>query len=456
MRNEKVKYYFFLGIGGIGMSALARFLWTSGYNVLGYDAVPSQITSMLEQLGIKIFYEDSVKKLPRDLTAENTLVVLTPAIKKGYLLNYFQDNGFHIIKRAQLLGQIANEHPLIAISGTHGKTSTTAIASHILSGAGLLKAGFVGGVVKNYNSNLILPSKQPENGFVVVEADEYDRSFLQLHPDIAVVTSIEADHLDIYKDYSDILHSFEQFISGTKPNAQIILNQDLPVNVLVDRKKYTYGLSNDSDFYVSDIKIRNHRQHFTLHLAGREVETFIQFPGKAYLLNSIAAAAVAFLAGVDVQTIARQLQTYQGTQRRFDLRFADNGRYIYDDYAHHPSELKALYQSIRQFFPDKKVTIVFQPHLYSRTRDFAKEFARALDAFEEVIITDIYPAREKPIDNVSAYTILERMTSSEKRYIPMDQLTEWLSDHNFEVLLVVGAGDVNKIIEPLTRKITNR
>ncbi len=453
MNRGKVKYYFFLGIGGIGMSALARFLNTLGYNILGYDAVRSDITQTLEKAGIKIFYKDDPSLLPGGINASNTVVVLTPAIKQGKLLDFFHKNGFEIVKRAKLLGQIANQHPLIAIAGTHGKTSTTAIVSHILHGAQKLKAGFVGGVVKNYNSNLILPGTQPDNGYIVVEADEYDRSFLQLKPDIAIVTSIDPDHLDIYSDLRDITHTFEQFLRGTRQNAQIIINDSLTLATPKHAQVYSYGLKRESDFHATDIKIKDGKQYFTLHLLDRQIPTFILFPGQAYLQNSIAAAAAAFLAGVQPEIIAQGLQAYQGTKRRFELRFASDGKYIYDDYAHHPNEIKALHESIRQFFPDKKITIVFQPHLFSRTRDFASEFARALDLFDRIIITDIYPAREDPIPGVSPNTILDRMTNPGKMYIPKSELINHLYNSDFQVLLVVGAGDANQIIEPLTKKL---
>ncbi len=453
MGENKVKYYFFLGIGGIGMSALARFLKLMGNNVLGFDAVASGLTRNLENSGIQIFYEDNPQLIPSHLAPDNTLVILTPAIKSGELLNYFQSHGFRIIKRAELLGKIANQHPLIAIAGTHGKTSTTALVSHILYGAGLLKAGFVGGVVKNYKSNLIIPDIPPENGFVVVEADEYDRSFLQLHPDITVITSVEADHLDIYNGYEDIRATFEEFIKGAKPYSSVILNEKISLTIPDNISKYYYGTSSNSHFFATDIKLKEQKQFFTLQLKNYAIDTYILFPGHAYIENTVAAAAATYLAGADPVVIARQIQTYLGTERRFDLRYCSNDRCIYDDYAHHPSEIKALYNSIREFYPDKKITIVFQPHLFSRTRDFAWDFAKALDLFDEQIITDIYPAREKPIANVTPYTILDKMKSKNKRYIPLNELTGYLSQDDFQVLLIVGAGDINKIIDPLIRKL---
>lgn len=456
MTNVTEKYYFFLGVGGIGMSALARFLRMQGYNVVGYDAVRSQITKSLEETGINIFYQDKTEFLPKKMTPTNTVVIITPAIKQGKLLDFFQAQNFKILKRAQLLGQIANGHKLIAIAGTHGKTSTTALVSHILYGAGLLKAGFVGGIVNNYDSNLILPPQPSSNGYIVVEADEYDKSFLELHPDIAVITSIDSDHLDIYQNIENIKHTFEQFIKGGKEKAQVIINERISITVPTNLKKYNYGLGENSNFRASEITMTNYKQQFRLHLQNNAIDTFITFPGIAYLENSVAAAAAAYLAGVEPSTIKEQLQTYPGTKRRFEIRYWSNGKIIIDDYAHHPSEIAALYDSIKTFSPEKKLTIVFQPHLFSRTRDFAQKFAQVLDKFDEPIITDIYPAREKPIAGISPQTILDKMTNKEKKYISKQELVEHLADREFDILLIVGAGDINQIIEPLRAKLETR
>ncbi len=453
--TEHIDTYFFLGIGGIGMSALANYLKKYGYTVAGYDANKSQITWQLEKSGIPIIYNDTPELLPQHLTPENTLVVLTPAIKEGKLLEYFQKNGFKIIKRSQLLGQITNNQKLIAIAGTHGKTSTSAITAHILLQADKLRSGFIGGIVKPYNSNLIIPETKHTQGYIVAEADEYDRSFLHLHPDIAIITSIDADHLDIYKNLDEIKKSFEQFVSGAKKNAHIIINQKVEITIPEDKRKYTYGLSDNCDFYADNITQQGTKQHFTLHLNNQQIQTFILFPGQAYLENAVAAAAAAYLAGVPVETIAQGLQTYQGTKRRFDLRINNGQSLIYDDYAHHPAEIQALYQSARQAYPDKKLTIIFQPHLFSRTRDFAREFASALELFDNIIITDIYPAREKPIPGITPNTILQHIQKTEKQYISIDKLEEYLAQLNNQIIFVTGAGDINSIIDKLEQK-TNK
>jgi len=456
MLHNNINYYFFLGIGGIGMSALAQYLSTLGYGVYGYDALTSDITLSLEKKGIKIIYEDEPKLLPTVITPDNTLIILTPAIKQSSLLEYFIANHFKIIKRAQLLGQIANHYPLIAVAGTHGKTSTTALISHILYGQNLLRASFVGGVVNNYNSNLIMPKTQPKQGYIVVEADEYDRSFLQLHPNISVITSLEEDHLDIYKDKEDLYHTFKQFLKGSKPNSQIVVNENVDLNRVNTYNLYRYGLDETSDFYAREIKYLEKHQHFSLHFKQHIVKTYINFPGKAYLLNSVAAAAASYLAGVNPDIIANQLKTYLGTKRRFELVYHKKNKYIYDDYAHHPSELLALWDSIKQFFPEDKVTIIFQPHLYSRTRDFAQNFARVLDKFDEPILTDIYAAREKPITEVSVFTILDNMKNTKKKYIPKAELINYLTNSDSKIILIVGAGDINQIIPVFIQKLENK
>ncbi len=453
--SKHIDTYFFLGIGGIGMSALARYLKKNGFTVAGYDANKSQITSQLEEEGISVIYTDTPDLLPNHLNPENTLVIITPAIKEGALLNYFQKNRFKIIKRSQLLGEITNNQKLIAIAGTHGKTSTSAITAHILLQADKLRSGFIGGIVKPYNSNLISPKTTHTQGFVVAEADEYDRSFLYLHPDIAVITSIDPDHLDIYNNLDEIKKTFEQFVSGAKQNAKIIINQKVEISIPADKEKYTYGLSDNCDFYADNITQQGTKQHFTLHLNNQQIQTFILFPGQAYLENAVAAAASAYLAGVPVEKIARGLQSYQGTKRRFDLRINNGHTLIYDDYAHHPAEIKALYQSARQAYPNKKLTIIFQPHLYSRTRDFAREFASALELFDNIIITDIYPAREKTIPGITPNTILQHINKTEKQYIPKDKLQNYIKQLNNQIIFVTGAGDVNSIIDKLEQK-TNK
>ncbi len=441
------KYYFFLGIGGIGMSALARYLRHFGKNVYGYDAVRTDLTKQLENEGITVVYEDNPQLLPDFFTPDNTLVIRTPAVRKGTLLEFFTKNAFKVLKRAEFLAQIANDNPQIAIAGTHGKTTTTAIATHIMKIDGKLKAGFVGGITKNYGSNLVLGNGE----YVVLEADEYDRAFLLLEPDIAVVTTVEADHLDIYGDEQNLRRSFGRFLQQVRDTGHIILNVD--VDLQPERKVYRYSSHQTADFYAENIRYQDGRQYFTLHLPGNKLDTFINFPGKAYLENAIAASAAAYLAGADLKSIAAGLETYSGTERRFDLKYNGNGKVIYDDYAHHPTELEALYEALRRFYPDRKITVVFQPHLYSRTRDFAPEFGRVLSKFDLVVVTDIYPAREEPIEGVDPQLILSYTDNPNKIYVTKQELADFLVRTDFEVLAVVGAGDVNGIVKPLIQKI---
>ena len=319
--------------------------------------------------------------------------------------------------------------------------------TQILKISGNLKAGFVGGITKNYNSNLVLG----DGNYLAIEADEYDRAFLLFHPDYVVVTSLEADHLDIYQNLDNLRKAFVEFINGTKQNAKILVNAKVKLDI--NQKFYTYSASEKADFYATNIKHNSEKQHFTLHLRDTSFDTYINFPGTAYLENAIAAASLAYLANIDLKHIKQGLETYNGTARRFDLRYKDSTHYIYDDYAHHPTEIAALYESARLFYPQKELTIVFQPHLYSRTRDFAKEFGKALAKFDKIIVTDIYPAREKPIEGVSAELILENIQNPDKVYISFDKLTNYLVNKGFEVLLVVGAGNINTIIPQLIKQI---
>ncbi len=439
--------YVFLGIGGIGMSALARFVNHLGYKAIGYDAQKTDLTEQLEKEGISVFYRDSLDILPENLTPGNTLVVRTPAIKKSVLLDYFVTKGFNVIKRAEFLAQIAGNFSQFAVSGTHGKTTTTAILTHILKISGALKAGFVGGITKNYNSNLVLGNGK----YVAIEADEYDRAFLLFQPEFLTVTSLEADHLDIYKNFENLRQAFEQFVRGAKPNAKILLNSKVKLNI--ERKFYTYSAQEMADFYATNITHKGGKQFFTLHLIDSQLNTYINFPGIAYLENAISAAGLAFLAGIDLKHIQQGLETYNGTHRRFDLKFSDGKHFIYDDYAHHPTEITALYEATRLFYPEKELTIVFQPHLYSRTRDFAGEFGQALSKFDRIIVTDIYPAREKPIKGVNPQLVLDKVRNTNKGYVAFDELANYIIKNDFEVLLITGAGNINTIIPQLIQKL---
>ena len=448
MRNmQDIKNIYFVGIGGIGMSALARFFKHLGYAVAGYDARKTELTVQLESEGISIVYDDKVSDFHKKLDKDNTLVVLTPAIKESNILSYFQENGFEISKRAEVLGRLVNNYPLIAIAGTHGKTTTSAITAHILKEAGKLLAGFVGGIVKNYNSNLILGDNK--EGYIVVEADEYDRSFLSLHPDIAVITTIDADHLDIYGDYNCIKSAFEEFVSGTKQGAKVILNEDINLNTS-GKTVYKYGLSAKSDFYVSEVKHEQGKQSVKYCLGSDTVSADLHMPGKANLLNSLAAAGVAYSTGIDTLTIGKAISSFAGVKRRFDIVWQKGNQVIIEDYAHHPREIEALLQAAKEFYPGKEITVVFQPHLFSRTRDFADDFAKVLSRFDKVIITDIYPAREKPIEGIDGQMLASK-SGDKAVYVPKDKLAGYLLDEPFDVLLLVGAGDIDMIVDNLKK-----
>jgi UDP-N-acetylmuramate--alanine ligase len=451
MKELTAYNYYFLGIGGIGMSALARYFHMQGRRVAGYDLSPSSITDELTLLGIRIHFIPDIQLIPPDWNdKQNTLVVRTPAVPDDHPeLQYFLKNGFTVKKRAEILAQLFNAQRGIAISGTHGKTSVTCMSAFIMHNSSQGCNAFLGGIMKNTGSNLIL---NRTTNWVVAEADEYDRSFLHLTPDIALVTWIDADHLDIYNNTEAIRDSFIQFLSKVKPDGTIILKNNIVLKYETgNRNIYTYSLSDDkADFYATGIRLEGERYVFDIVTPGEVIrEVKLQYPGMTNIENAVAAAAATYSAGVDLKTIGLALSEFIGVKRRFDIQYQD-GRQIYiDDYAHHPRELDAIISSVRKLFPDKKVTGIFQPHLFSRTRDFAPEFAESLSALDELILLDIYPAREKPIKGVSSEIIFNKVTLDQKIRCSKTELIKLLNKKFFEVLITMGAGDIDKYVSQI-------
>ena len=447
---------YFIGIGGIGMSAIARYYNAKGFRVSGYDKTPSPLTHALENEGIEVHYEDNTSYVPKDI--ETTLVVYTPAIPKdmGELV-YVQENGYRVIKRSRMLGEITQGQRCMAVAGTHGKTTTSTLLSHIFTASGEGCSAFLGGISKNYGSNLLIH----QNDVVVVEADEFDRSFLQLYPEIAVITSMDADHLDIYGDESHIREAFKAFasqVSGT-----VIVKKGLDITAEdTEAKILTYSYNDPSaDFHaVLTEGDGNGRSHFDLHWPGGVIrDCMVGIPGWVNIENAVAASAIGLTYGLDQERIKEALAGFSGVRRRFDIRL-ENERCIYiDDYAHHPREIAASLTSIRGNYPGRKLTAIFQPHLYTRTRDFAEGFAEALSHADKLILLDIYPAREEPIPGVTSEIIFDGVSLDDKVLLRKEELMrhlESLEAPQNEVYMTIGAGDIDRFVEPLAELLKKR
>jgi UDP-N-acetylmuramate--alanine ligase len=448
---------YFIGIGGIGMSAIARFYKHEGYEVAGYDKTPSDLTGELRNEGIDIHFDDCVAAIPERFRNRDTIVVYTPAVPDNSVeLNYFRATGNIPVKRSAVLGMIAEGKNVLAVAGTHGKTTTSTLLAHILTAASNDGCtAFLGGISKNYNSNLILSGSK----WLVAEADEYDRSFLQLHPHMAVVTAADADHLDIYGTEKEMKKSFGDFVSQIDPDGTLILKKGtvIPLDKLSCRTySYSYN-SRESDFYASGIELKQGFFKFDVHTPDGTVDNCtLGLPGWVNIENAIAAIAVSILVGVDRDGIRNALATFSGVKRRFDVRVNTPEHVYIDDYAHHPEELKASITSVRQMFPGRKILGIFQPHLYTRTRDFAAEFAESLDLLDELILLEIYPARELPIEGVTSDIIFDRVKTGNKVMCTREKLLDLLADKDTDVMMTLGAGDVDRFVEPITKLLTRK
>ena len=447
-----MKNVYFIGIGGIGMSALARYFKFKGYAVSGYDKTPSDLTAALQSEGIDIHYEDRPDLIPTDV--EETLVIWTPAIHELGELDLVREKGYRLIKRSRALGEVARGQRCLAVAGTHGKTTTSTLTAHIFTESGEGCSAFLGGISRNYGTNLLMS----ETPVVVAEADEFDRSFHQLFPEIAVITAIDADHLDIYGDYAHVLESFRVFasqVSGT-----LILKEGLPVTA-ADTKAHilTYHYtSHTADFHPENAR-PDPLGHFIydLHYPGgilRDIR--VGAPGWVNAENSIAAAAIALTYGLSPEAVRHAIGTFEGVKRRLEVHVNTPKVSYVDDYAHHPAELASAISSLRDIFPGRKITAIFQPHLYTRTRDFAPDFAKALSAVDKLILLPIYPAREEPIPEVTSDIILSAVTAPEKVLIPKEELMDYLEKEPVDVLVTFGAGNIDRFIGPITDLLTAR
>lgn len=452
MTFKGIHKVFFLGIGGIGMSALARWFRHEGYPVAGYDKTPSPLTEELEKEGMQITFEDKVDSIPAEFTTipDEVLVVWTPAIPKdSVLLNFFQAH-YQLKKRSEVLGMITRDLYTIAVAGTHGKTSTSSLIAHLLKSAGKPVVAFLGGITQNYQSNLILPGKSKEEPIVVVEADEFDRSFLRLHPNEAVLTSADPDHLDIYGDESTILDGFRDFLRLLDKKGKLYLQSHawyrLGENLGTSAGIREYGLRSNS-IHAENIIARPGSFQFDYIGIKAQIKSLeLHIPGFHNVENALAAIAIAVDHGLTEEQIRAGIKSFRGVKRRFEIHSSAPGHIYIDDYAHHPEEIKACLSSVRAMYPTQRLTVIFQPHLFSRTRDFAAGFSESLSLADEVVLLDIYPARELPIPGVNSEMLLEGIKANKKTLINKDQVMDYLKESCPEVLVTMGAGDIDRLV----------
>lgn len=436
--------FYFVGIGGIGMSALARYFNASGKNVLGYDKTKTKLTSALISEGIDIVFEDVVNDKISELNPEDTLVIFTPAIKKLSILDYFNDNRFLVLKRAKVLGLITENTACIAIAGTHGKTTTSSLVAHLSKEANLPFSAFLGGIAENFKSNFLFNGSE----ISVVEADEYDRSFLNLSPDWAAITSTDADHLDIYGDKATIEKGFRDFANLIPSDQQLFVRKGINIG----RPAKTYAVNEEADYYSDNIREIGDKIYFDFHTPKEEISNFVwEIPGIHNVENATVAIAILSNLGVDFDILKSGIANFKGIKRRYTKHNFENGKIYIDDYAHHPTELNAVIGSIKTFYPDKKLLVVFQPHLFSRTRDFADGFAESLNNADELILLDIYPARElqENFKGVTSKWLSEKIKLVNKEVSTLDEAFEKIKNKDFNVLLTVGAGNIDTLYDPI-------
>lgn len=449
MNLNQIHNVYFIGIGGIGMSALARYFKNIGKQVSGYDKTPTTLTKELIASGIEIHFEDSIDLIPKDYYVENTLVIITPAVPKTHSeWNYFVERDFHVKKRAEVLGIITKDTFCFAVAGTHGKTTTSSILGHILYESGADVTAFIGGIVENYNSNLIGDGKT----VTVVEADEFDRSFLHLHPNIACITSMDADHLDIYGTSDAIEASFLEFADKLEDKSKLFITKELPITGV------TVAVNEDAVYSAFNVRIEDGSYLFDIKTPNGVLNDFrFGLPGKHNLMNALMAIAMAEIFGTPTDAIAVALASFKGVKRRFSYQIKKEDLVYIDDYAHHPTEIDAVFQAVTELYPEKKVLAVFQPHLFSRTRDFGDDFAKSLSQFDELILMDIYPARELPIEGITSEWLFNKIDSQQKEIVSKECLIASILKSNAQVIVTIGAGDIGEMVvsikEALNEKI---
>ena len=445
MNLNQIHNVYFIGIGGIGMSALARYFKTIGKQVSGYDKMPSALTSELIESGISIHFEDNIDLIPKDFFIENTLVIITPAVPMVHSeWNYFLERGYVIKKRAEVLGIITKDTFSFAVAGTHGKTTTSSILGHILYESGVDVTAFIGGIVENYNSNLIGSGKT----VTVVEADEFDRSFLHLSPNIACITSMDADHLDIYGTSEAIEESFVEFASKIEDKSKLFITKELPLEGVI------CAVNEEAAFQALNIRIDKGSYIFDVQTPTEIIKDLhFGLPGKHNLMNALMAIAMSKTYGTKNSDIANALASFKGIKRRFSYQIKTDDLVYIDDYAHHPTEINAVHQAVRELYPNQKVLAVFQPHLFSRTRDFADDFAKSLSSFDEVILLDIYPARELPMEGVNTQWLMDKMTNKNCVLVAKNELITSILESDATVIVTIGAGDIGELVPSIKKAI---
>ncbi|TXG38591.1 UDP-N-acetylmuramate--L-alanine ligase [Seonamhaeicola maritimus] len=447
MNLKNIHNIYFIGIGGIGMSALARYFKANKKHVVGYDKTATEITGALSNLGIDVHFEDSAENIPVSfLNPANTLVVYTPAVPKSHSeLTYFKNNQFQVLKRSEVLGLITENTFCLAVAGTHGKTTTSSILGHLLAECNVEVTAFLGGVTENYNSNLILKGAKVS----VVEADEFDRSFLTLSPNLACITSMDADHLDIYGEADALKESFIEFTKRIKPKGKLFVKSGLPIDGI------TYGIEDGSNYSAQNIKIENGTYMFDVKTPKEVIENIhFNLPGRHNLSNALIALAMAVEYGCPHQQLAKALASFKGVKRRFTYHIKTDDLVFVDDYAHHPEEINAVHQAVREMYPDERVLAIFQPHLYSRTKDFANEFAESLAQFDEVLLLDIYPARELPIEGVTSGWLLGKIDNENKQLVSKELMLSKIQESDAKIILTIGAGDIGEEVNKIKKGLS--
>jgi UDP-N-acetylmuramate--alanine ligase len=453
---KTLKNIYFLGIGGIGMSAIARWFIANGYHLAGYDKTVTPLTHALEAEGVPIHFEDDISLIPAEFLQNpaETLIVYTPAIPKDqHEFNYLKENGFTLMKRSQVLGLLTQNFFTIAVAGTHGKTTTSSMVAHILKHSGKNVTAFLGGITQNYGTNFLI-NEGSENVICVVEADEFDRSFLTLFPDLTIVTSTDADHLDIYGDHSKLMESFQLFVSQIKEGGKLYQYQGIDLQDFTKNQSQIFGL-NSGDFRADTLRIENAEMVFDIvYPDGVIKDCSLLTPGFHNVTNSIAAAAVALQVGVSPEAVREGICSFKGVKRRFEYHIRSEKVVYIDDYAHHPTEIEAFLSSVKALYPNRKLTVIFQPHLYSRTNDFQTEFAKSLELADDLILLDIYPARELPMEGVTSSIIFDKVNLTQKTLCTKAEVLDLLKTKQPELLVTVGAGDIDTLISIISEQLS--
>ena len=459
MNIKTYKNIYLVGIGGIGMSALANYFYSQNKNVYGYDRVKSTLTENLEKKGVEISYEDNINSIPLvfNSSSKDQLVIYSSAISNNNILSYFSENSYDVCKRSKALGLISEHYYTIAVAGTHGKTTTSIMLSHILKQSNVNCTAFLGGISKNYDTNFLLSD---ESKYMVVEADEFDRSFLSLNPDIAIITSLDSDHLDIYGSYKEFIDTFQKFASQVKKNGYLILEESI-VNKFETPKHvnlFTYSHSSISDFYASSLNFQSDKINFLYNERGKKYNNNnveLSMPGNHNVSNALAAISACSLLDISNKCISQALNSFEGIKRRFDLHINSSEKVYIDDYAHHPTEIIETIKTVKKMFVGRHLTVLFQPHLFSRTDDFKHEFAQSLSLADSLILLDIYPAREKPINGVDSKMLLDLCVNNSKKLISKNLVVNNLENQKIDILLTIGAGDIADLVVPIRKMISS-